>query len=75
MVSSIMAIPQTAKTKRDRSNTSSQPKPKDPTGLFAEVLDESTQNLENAPRECHNVVYGPNSRLQSFHYRSREYHY
>lgn len=76
MVSSVLAVPTVGKVKReDPRDSHSGSKEKDSKGLFAQVLEEAVHEPEPAPRDCCTMLYGRDSRLQTFRYMTREYHY
>ncbi len=75
MVQSVMAVPTVQKLKRDNQK-SSDSKNKDAGRLFAQILEEAAeQKSESAPRDCQTTLYDRDSRLQTYHYLSREYRY
>ncbi|MCM1112047.1 MAG: hypothetical protein NC399_02205 [Muribaculum sp.] len=75
MVQSVTAVPTVKKLKRDNRN-SSDSKDKSAHTLFAQILEEAAEQApESAPRDCRTTLYSRDSRLQNFHYLSREYHY
>ncbi len=76
MVQSVLAAPMIGKLKREEQRLPySRPREEESEGLFSRLLEEATQKLESAPRACHTTLYGRDSRLQNFHYLSKEYHY
>lgn len=76
MVHSVMAVPTAKKVKRDDNRSShSNTKDKNENKLFAAILEETTQQSEPAPMSCQTTLYNRDSRMQNFHYQTREYHY
>lgn len=76
MVQSVLAAPMIGKLKREEQRLPySHPGKEESGGLFSQLLEEATQKLESAPKACHTTLYGRDSRIQTFQYLSREYHY
>lgn len=76
MVHSVMAVPAAGKLKRDHQrSTYSDDHGRNFNSLFESILKDTPSRSENAPRACQTTLYDRNSRLQSFQYLSREYHY
>ncbi len=75
MVTSVMAVPRPGKLKKDnRSNSHSNSNREETNALFAQALQDASQEMPAVPRECYTTVYGRDSRMQTFQYCSREYH-
>ncbi len=76
MVTSVLAVPRIDKVKRDRQSPSQfHSREKDSNELFAQFLDNAVKESEPASMECLNTVYGRDSKMQTFRYQSREYHF
>ena len=76
MVHSVMAISSAGKVKRDSSSSIDTRSDKEQSDhLFSQVLDEKIEEQKNAPLNCHTITYGHDSRLHTFQYQTREYHY
>lgn len=78
MVNSVMAVSATGKIKRDneRSRATLNEKNKEHSkGLFSEFLKQEVEEQKEAPHSCSTVMYGQDSRLHTFEYQKREYHY
>ncbi|MCM1043880.1 MAG: hypothetical protein NC417_00065 [Candidatus Gastranaerophilales bacterium] len=77
MVSSVMAIPQVGKTKREQERILDyRLKEHTHSRSFSQVLETAVdQAVETAPTECQTTTYGRDSQIQNFLYRTREYHY
>lgn len=76
MVNAVMAVPTSDKVKRDASkaaNSHSQGKKQE--SLFSQILNQTVEEAQEAPRECHMVTYGQDCMLRTFQYQKREYHY
>ena len=70
-----MAVPKLKKTKSERNKSSFTHSGEKKEHLFNQILNDAIEEQEAAPVICHNTTYGQDSRLQTFHYQSREYHY
>jgi len=76
MVNAVMAVPTTDKVKRDANkaaNSYSQGKKQE--SLFSQIFNQTVEEAQEAPRECHTVTYGQDCMLHAFQYQKREYHY
>ena len=76
MVNSVSAISTSDKVKRDSSKSGNgYAGGKQGNPMFAQILEEKREERSEAARECYTITYGKNSQLQTFQYRTREYHY
>lgn len=76
MVHSVVGVAITDKVKRDAPReANSYSKGKDSNALFSEILEQRIEEQKEAPRSCHTVTYGQDSKLHTFQYQKREYHY
>jgi len=75
MVHSVLAVSETDKVKREGRKENSQSR-KHSGSLFSQVLAQKTEEQrQEAPRTCHTTTYGQDSRLHTYQYEKREYHY
>ena len=76
MVHSVVAVTKTDKLRRDAQKTreSYQESGQSPS-LFSQILEQKEQELEKAPMNCRTITYGSDSKLHTFQYQSKEYHY
>lgn len=76
MVHSVMAVSTVDKLKSDANNTAdSHSHGRQQESLFAQILNQTVEEQQTAPRECHTVTYGQDCKLRTFEYQQREYHY
>ncbi len=76
MVASVEAVSAAKRTRRDNQrNPYELNQRKDAGGLFAEILEDSAKKAERTVTDCTTTTYGRDSRMQTFLYRTREYHY
>ncbi|MDE5909519.1 MAG: hypothetical protein K2H52_12365 [Lachnospiraceae bacterium] len=76
MVHSVAAIPKTGKIKRDQPKAfDSESGNQSSNGSFAKVLENAKRETQNASMDCHTTTYGRDSRIQTFFYQPREYHF
>jgi len=75
MVQSVIGAPKLKKTKSERNKSSYSHSGEKKEHSFNQILNDAIEEQEAAPVICHNTTYGQDSRLQTFHYQSREYHY
>ncbi|MCM1099920.1 MAG: hypothetical protein NC079_06530 [Clostridium sp.] len=78
MVSSVVAVPAIGKVKREYPESSSDSDKRNPSSLFARILEEKTRESKSepaAPKDCETTLYDRDSRLRTFQYMTREYHY
>lgn len=75
MVQSVVSAPKSKKTKREHNRSPYSQSGKQSDNLFHQILDNAIEEQEEAPVICHTTTYGQDSRMQTFHYQSREYHY
>lgn len=78
MVNSVMAVSAIGQIKRDnekaRATLHEEHRTASP-GLFSELLNQEVEERREAPENCRTVIYGQDSRLHTFEYQKREYHY
>ncbi len=71
-----MAVSRVSKAKRDKRYVPySVPKKKDGRKTFSQLLQEAASGVAENNLECCTTTYGRDSRMQSFLYQTREYHY
>lgn len=76
MVTSVMAVPDTGRTRRDEQHVPvTVSKKKNDQGLFAEILEKSLKETAEGAVYCCTTTYGRDSKMQTFLYQTREYHY
>lgn len=76
MVHSVAAVPKARRIKRDHQNAFySDSGSQDSNGSFAKVLENAKKETLNASMDCHTTTYGRDSRIQTFFYQPREYHF
>ena len=76
MVNSVVAVPKVDSVRRDQYNSSySESKDQASNGTFAKVLEDVRKDKQNTPMDCHTISYGKDSKLQSFVYQPRDYHF
>lgn len=76
MVHSVMAVSTADKLKRDANKAAdAHSHGKKTATLFSEILNQAVDEQQEAPRQCHTVTYGQDSKLRTFRYQQREYHY
>lgn len=78
MVNSVMEVSATGKIKRDdeKSRATLNEKYKNASqGLFSELLNQEVEEQQKASVNCRTLTYGQDSRLHTFEYQKREYHY
>jgi len=63
------------KTKSERNKSSHSHSGEKKEHPFNQVLSDAIEEQEATPILCHNTTYGQDSKLQTFHYQPREYHY
>ena len=76
MVHSVTAVSEVDKIKRDMPKMNhgyADSKQSDP--LFSQILEQKEQELQHDSIACHTVTYGSDSKIHTFQYQSREYHY
>lgn len=73
-----MAVPAIHKVKREYPESSSDSQKRNSGSLFARILEEKAQESKPepaAPKDCETILYDRDSRLRTFQYLAREYHY
>lgn len=76
MVHSVDAVPKVGKVKRDQQNAFySESGSQRSNGSFAKVLERAKKETLNSSMDCHTTTYGRDSRIQTFFYQPREYHF
>lgn len=76
MVNSVLEVSKTRELRREDNRTSDNGYGRQNSNrLFAEVLKKAVEEVESNQVECHTTTYGPDSRLTTFEYMKREYHY
>lgn len=76
MVHSVVAVPSVGKVKREHctpayagnmGNSSN--------GTFAQVLERAKEETKESPMSCVTTTYGRDSKMRTFFYQPREYHF
>ncbi len=77
MVNSVLAVSSVGKIKREgvRKEKSPGKGGANPNPLFSQLLQEEMESQGKAPLSCSATTYGQDSRLHTFEYQKREYHY
>ncbi len=76
MVTSVMAVSGVGRTRKDKQHLPySGISKKNEKGLFSKILRETVTELADDVRDCCTTTYGPDSKMQTFLYQAREYHY
>uniref|UniRef100_UPI00405648D6 hypothetical protein n=1 Tax=Acetatifactor sp. TaxID=1872090 RepID=UPI00405648D6 len=74
----MMAVSTVGKLKRDENKSNNSiVREKDTKGknLFSQMLEAEVAERKTTDVTCRNVTYGQDSRIHTFEYRTREYHY
>lgn len=75
MVASVAAVSGVPRTKRDeRRGADSHSKGKNAEKLFASILNDSARG-DAETVDCNTTTYGRDSKLQNYHYQTKEYRY
>lgn len=76
MVNSVAAVSGVYKAKRDeRRDTRSDSKKKNAERLFTSILNDSVRESRADVVDCQTITYGRDSKMQNYHYQTREYRY
>ena len=77
MVNSVLAVSSVGKIKREHVENQKAPEKgcADTNPLFSQLLQEEMEGQREASLNCRTTTYGQDSRLHTFEYQKREYHY
>lgn len=76
MVNSVSAVSGVYKAKRDeRRDARSDSKKKNAEKLFTSILKDSVKESRAEMVDCQTITYGRDSKMQNYHYQTREYRY
>lgn len=76
MVNSVSAVSGVYKAKRDeRRDARSDSKKKNAEKLFTSILKDSVKESRADMVDCQTITYGRDSKMQNYHYQTREYRY
>lgn len=76
MVQQVEAVPHVGKTVRDRYKAVYPDSRKETSsGTFAQLLKDAVEENQSASISCHITTYGRDSRIRTFDYQPRTYHY
>lgn len=75
MVNSVLAITKERELQRNDSKTPDSGLGQKKSDLFfSQILQKAVEKEKSAPTECNTTTYGPDGRLVTFRYQTREYH-
>lgn len=75
IVNSVLAVTKERELHRDDNKTLYSGSGQKKADLFfSQVLKQAVEEVKSAPTECRNTTYGPDGRLATFMYHTREYH-
>ena len=77
MVNSVLAVSSVGRIKREHVENEKAPEKgrADTNPLFSQLLQEEMEGQREASLNCRTTTYGQDSRLHTFEYQKREYHY
>ena len=76
MVHSVAAVPMTGRVRRDPQRSCyPESGSQSSKGSFAQVLENVTKEVRDDSIDCRTTTYGRDSRIETFYYQSRAYHF